>query len=289
MQNIKSTHSTPRSKSSGMLRVDTERRFLPRFKNRGLAPSNVSISFAILTLCLSLGLLSTPNVLAAPSTTASSNATDATDLTVKKKAADEALATYKAAKQADKLAKLQTLGAKLIDHRIASLNNITSNLTKHKLTSENSAVVKALIQTNIDGLDALKVKIAADTTVETAKADVKSIYDKYHVYAVLLPKIHLTIAQYQVDASIAKLSDIQTRMQKTIDAKNSTADAATLTSALTDLKNQLADASADSALAKQEIAKMIQTDTAVSKTAATAARGYITSARASLVAIRGDL
>jgi hypothetical protein len=25
-----------------MLRVDTERRFLPRFKKRGLAPSNVS-------------------------------------------------------------------------------------------------------------------------------------------------------------------------------------------------------------------------------------------------------
>ena len=40
---LKSTHSTPRSKARGMLRVDTERRFLPRFKNRGLAPSNVSI------------------------------------------------------------------------------------------------------------------------------------------------------------------------------------------------------------------------------------------------------
>ena len=51
----KSTHSTPRSRARGMpfdklkvpstaegLRVDTERRFLPRFKNRGLAPSNVS-------------------------------------------------------------------------------------------------------------------------------------------------------------------------------------------------------------------------------------------------------
>ena len=38
----KSTHSTPRSEVRGMLRVDTERRFLPRFKNRGLAPSNVS-------------------------------------------------------------------------------------------------------------------------------------------------------------------------------------------------------------------------------------------------------
>ena len=48
---IKSTHSTPwsdpstslRTGARGMLRVDTERRFLPRFKNRGLAPSNVSI------------------------------------------------------------------------------------------------------------------------------------------------------------------------------------------------------------------------------------------------------
>jgi hypothetical protein len=39
---MKSTHSTPRSEARGMLRVDTERRFLPRFKNRGLAPSNVS-------------------------------------------------------------------------------------------------------------------------------------------------------------------------------------------------------------------------------------------------------
>jgi hypothetical protein len=38
----KSTHSTPWSQAWGMLRFDTERRFLPRFKNRGLAPSNVS-------------------------------------------------------------------------------------------------------------------------------------------------------------------------------------------------------------------------------------------------------
>jgi peptidoglycan/xylan/chitin deacetylase (PgdA/CDA1 family) len=37
-----STHSTPRSEAQGMLRVDTERRFLPRLKNLGLAPSNVS-------------------------------------------------------------------------------------------------------------------------------------------------------------------------------------------------------------------------------------------------------
>jgi hypothetical protein len=35
---------TPRAEARGMLRVNTERRFLPRFKNRGLAPSNVSCS-----------------------------------------------------------------------------------------------------------------------------------------------------------------------------------------------------------------------------------------------------
>jgi len=32
----------PGLKPGGMLRVDTERRFLPPFKNRDLAPSNVS-------------------------------------------------------------------------------------------------------------------------------------------------------------------------------------------------------------------------------------------------------
>ena len=37
-----STHSTPRAEARGMRRVNTERRFLPRFKNRDLAPSNVS-------------------------------------------------------------------------------------------------------------------------------------------------------------------------------------------------------------------------------------------------------
>ncbi len=41
-KNQKSTHSTPRPEARGMLRVDTERRFLSRFKNQGLAPSNVS-------------------------------------------------------------------------------------------------------------------------------------------------------------------------------------------------------------------------------------------------------
>ena len=39
---LQSTHLTPRAEARGMLRVNTERRFLPRFKNRGLAPSNVS-------------------------------------------------------------------------------------------------------------------------------------------------------------------------------------------------------------------------------------------------------
>jgi hypothetical protein len=39
---LKSTHSTPGSEARGRIRVDTEQRFLPRLKNRGLAPSNVS-------------------------------------------------------------------------------------------------------------------------------------------------------------------------------------------------------------------------------------------------------
>jgi hypothetical protein len=53
----KSTHSTPRAEARGMLRVDTERRHLPRFKNRGLAPSNVSRNASVwLFILLFLGV-----------------------------------------------------------------------------------------------------------------------------------------------------------------------------------------------------------------------------------------
>jgi len=41
-----STHSIPRAEARGMRRVNTERRFLLRFKNRDLAPSNVSIPYS---------------------------------------------------------------------------------------------------------------------------------------------------------------------------------------------------------------------------------------------------
>ena len=56
-QKEKSTHSTPRSEARGMLRVDTERRSFPRFKNRGLAPSNVSKKSAMFNLRSSISHL----------------------------------------------------------------------------------------------------------------------------------------------------------------------------------------------------------------------------------------
>ena len=65
---VKSTHSTPRSEARGMLRVDTERRFLPRFKNRGLAPSNVSksVRYAKKRLELILCILSNHELISIP-------------------------------------------------------------------------------------------------------------------------------------------------------------------------------------------------------------------------------
>ncbi len=220
--------------------------------------------------------------------TSTSSGLASTDVSLKK-AADEALASFKTANQADKLARLLTLGAKLIDARVASLNKISGNLPSLKLSADQTNVLTALIKTNVDGLTILKAKIAADSTLETAKTDVKSIYDKYHVYAVLLPKLHLTISLYQIESSITSLSSASTRMQKAIDAKTDSSEESVLISALADFSKQYKDASADAESAKESIAKMIQTDKASSISAATTARSHLTKARASLVAIRGDL
>lgn len=213
------------------------------------------------------------------------------DVTAKKKAADDALAAYKAAKTADKLAKLHTLGDALIDHRLATVNQFVTSLTINKtLTADQITTLKTLATTTTNGLTALRAKIDADTVVETAKADVKSIFDTYHVYAVLMPKLHLTTSESELQAMIDKLNSLTSRIQKTIDAKKAAGvDTTALSTALTDFSTQLIDAAASVATAKLEIAKMNQMHADISKAPMMAARDALTKARASLVAARGDL
>ena len=196
---------------------------------------------------------------------------------------------YKAAKTSEKLAKAQAIGAKLIDQRINTLNKFTSK-TFTGLTAAQVTALKTQVASYVASLTELKTKIAADTTIEMVKADIKTIYSDYNVYQALMPSLHLSSALNQGQAILDKLNALTVRLTATIEAKTAVgADTVVLTSALTDYKAQLADAATQLALVKVEIAKIDIKNAETSKVAVAAAREYMAKFKADIVAAKGDL
>jgi hypothetical protein len=88
------------------------------------------------------------------------------------------------------LAQVISRGTRLINTRLTSLNNLKNLINKSKLTTDQKNSLNSMIDDNIAGLNQQKTKIAADTDLTTAKADVSYIYTYYRIYAVFIPKIH---------------------------------------------------------------------------------------------------
>ncbi len=222
--------------------------------------------------------------------TDSSTSSDA-DMVTKKKAVDDALAAYKAAKETDKLAKAKEVVKKDIDRRIFLLTNFqTKVVTRRGLTADQISSLKSLAQTAIDGLTPLKAKVDTETTLDAVKADAKEMVSKYHVFMVLMPDLELTSALDQGQAALTKLKTFAPRLQKVIDDKKAAGvDVAALTTAQTDFNNQLTDAQKQLDAAKTELAKVTMDNADTSKTAIAAAKEDLKKFRADMVAARGDL
>jgi len=168
------------------------------------------------TLAVPVAFAQTGATTTTTTTTKTAAVTDA-DITTKKKAADDALTAYKAAKATEKLAKLQALGDKLIDHRLASLNQFVTKLAARKgVAAADVTTLTKTAQDAIDGLTTLKTKIDADTTVEMARTDVASIFTSYRIYAVLIPKLHLLTIIDQGQAALDTMTTLSPRLQKAI-------------------------------------------------------------------------
>lgn len=78
------------------------------------------------------------------------------------------------ARIADRIAKLTTLNDRV-------------NANTH-LTADQKSALTGDAQTNITNLQTLKTKLDAETDVTAARADVKSIFTQFRIYAVVLPR-----------------------------------------------------------------------------------------------------
>jgi hypothetical protein len=130
-----------------------------------------------------------------------------------------------------------------INRRIEALNKLLNILSQSKkLSATNIASLTSQVQTNIDSLNALKIKIDADTDLTTLKADVKSIISNYYIFAFFLNYVHLNAAFDRATTTINNMTIVWTKLQtKIAEAKSKGQDVTTLNTLLTDMQNKLKD------------------------------------------------
>lgn len=142
------------------------------------------------------------------------------------------------------LAEVQAAGATHTSDRISSLNKAIAKYTADKgLTASDKTTILGTLNTDLTEITALATKIAGDTTLTEAKADYKSIYATYRVYAVVLPQSrYAKDADTALGTTIPKLTAVQQRLSTRLSGKASAKSTAALQADLSDMTTQLAKA-----------------------------------------------
>lgn len=131
---------------------------------------------------------------------------------------------------------LKAKGMAEIDRRITRLTAAFDKLnTSAKLSAADKAALTTQITAELAGLAGLKTKLAADTTLAEARADVVSIVTEYRVYALILPKVRLATAIDRLTVVESQLTDIAARFEAEFAAHTPTA---AQTAALAELKTK---------------------------------------------------
>lgn len=105
------------------------------------------------------------------------------------------------------VAGLQAMGKTQIKARVSALTRLMNKVAKSDISLEQRATLKAELQTGVDGLNALLVKISAEQNLDTLKGLVKSIYTDFRIFAIAIPRVEGELAVYRQMMAGKKLSD----------------------------------------------------------------------------------
>lgn len=187
-------------------------------------------------------------------------------------------------------------GDEAIAKRLESLNKFNNRVMNVKyLPATEKATISADIQASISALNALKVKLDADTDLATAKNDYKSILEDNRIYSVVLPQergIGITSAYTAHSATLQnKITGLQTRTDA---AHSAGKDTTAIQAKLDDAKAKLVGVQTQSTIAANA-ASALQVDhgdtaiIATNKTNRATMKTAITAFRTGLQTIRTDL
>jgi len=142
---------------------------------------------------------------------------------------------------ANQLSNVIARGDSMIAERLASLSRLSDRVSGDKrLSDTDKASITADIASTIAALNTLKVKIDADTALDTARTDVKSIVSSYHIYVMFEPKIRLLVTINNLQTQSTNIGTLSGKVQTLVtDLKNQGKDVTTAQTALTDIATQL--------------------------------------------------
>ena len=138
---------------------------------------------------------------------------------------------------------LQAQGAADTSKRITSLTAAITRITAAKgLTDADRTTILGTLNTDLTGMKTLATRIAADTTIEQARADVRSIFTQYRVYAVALPQARIAAeADRLTGMTIPRLQAAASRLASKVSASGNSG----AQSELADLNTQISTAQGD--------------------------------------------
>jgi len=141
-----------------------------------------------------------------------------------------------------RLTTIKTKGDAEIGRRLNTLNQLLVNISDAaKLSAANKQALSQEIGDETTNLMQLRLKLAGETKVTDAAADVAAMVTEYRVYALIVPKVKLVKAADDQQAVEQKFSDLQTKLAARItSAQNSGKDVSALQSKLQDLQTNVA-------------------------------------------------
>jgi hypothetical protein len=157
------------------------------------------------------------------------------------------------AKLQARITKAQQRADQEIDRRNRALNTLNTRVqAMSKVSGPEKSAIATAVQNEISNLTSLKVKIDADTDINTVKTDIKSITAGYRIFMLVIPEGNIEVAGDKIHTVADVMITFSLKLQTRISAAQSAGkDVAALSASLADMNAKIADAKvqADAAVA----------------------------------------
>ncbi len=158
--------------------------------------------------------------------------------------ASATVATTLSSKQIKAMEAAKAKAYKEIDRRVSTLTDLNTRINEmQKVTEIFKNNLISNIQTHIEALTSLRVKIDTNTDLETLRADIKSINQSYRIYALIIPQSRILAHADRVMITTDMMTTLGIKLQALVaSAQSAGADIGSMTTALSDLSVKISDA-----------------------------------------------